>query len=102
MFDCVAPTRIARHGMAYTDTGRLNLRNASNIHDLEPLEKNCQCHTCTRYTRSYLHHLFVAGEMTAMRLLSIHNIHFLLNLMREARTAIFNDRYQEFLKKHSS
>ena len=104
MFDCVAPTRLARHGLllvgrAESDTYRLNIKNAAFTKDTRPIDATCACSTCATYTRSYLHHLFAAEEMTALRLASIHNIHFLLNLMRETREAIKEDRFMEFKKQ---
>lgn len=102
MFDCVAPTRLARHGMVFTyqkndnNKHRMNIKNKEFVTDQGPLEKNCTCHTCQNYTRSYLHHLFATDEITGMRLASIHNLYFLINLMKEARQAILEDRFQEF------
>jgi queuine tRNA-ribosyltransferase len=87
-FDCVAPTRMARHGSMLTSTGRLNLRNASFARDDRPLDSSCACSTCARWSRGYLRHLLLVGEPTAWRLLSIHNLAFVLGLMAEARTAI--------------
>jgi len=107
MFDCVAPTRLARHGLllvgrAESDTYRLNIKNAGYTKDTRPIDAACACSTCATYTRSYLHHLFAAEEMTALRLASIHNIHFLLNLMREARQAIKEDHFMQFKKQWTS
>ncbi len=103
MFDCVAPTRLARHGMIYikdpSRRHRLNIKNAAFKNDLAALDANCTCFTCTRYTRSYIHHLFVAEEMTAMRLASIHNLAVMLNLMRDARRAIEDDRLLELINE---
>lgn len=101
MFDCVAPTRLARHGMLFTkqnkqNKNRINIKNSEFKNDLRPIDENCDCPTCKNYTRSYLHHLFNAGEMTAMRLASIHNIYFLLDLMKQARQAILEDRFLDF------
>ena len=99
MFDCVAPTRLARHGMLYTsDSGRLNITNAAFAKDNQPIDKTCACPTCKNYSRAYLHHLFAAQEMTGQRLATIHNIHFMLNLMRRARQAILEDRFEKFIK----
>lgn len=102
MFDCVAPTRLARHGMLYVydkkNQHRLNINNAKFVKDFSPLDEKCSCLVCAKYTRAYLHHLFRAGEMTGMRLATIHNIHFFLNLMREMRTAILNDKFLEMKK----
>lgn len=98
MFDCVAPTRLARHGMVYIkDKGkkyRLNIKNSSFIKDFGPIDKNCSCSTCKNYSRAYIHHLFEVQEMTGMRLASIHNLHFLLDLMRETRTAIRKGNFE--------
>jgi len=103
MFDCVAPTRLARHGMLFTrvykNKNRLNIKNAEFKNDLRPIDENCDCPTCKNYSRSYLHHLFGATEMTAMRLASIHNIYFLLDLMKQVRQAILEDRYGDFKKQ---
>lgn len=102
MFDCVAPTRLARHGQAYVvnpdNKHRLNLTGAAMRDDLQPIDPACHCHTCQRYTRSYLHHLFAAGEYSALRLTSIHNLFFLTNLMAATRQAIAEGRFLEFKK----
>ncbi len=87
-FDCVAPTRMARHGSVLTTAGRLNLRNAAYLADPEPLDASCPCSTCARWSRGYLRHLLAVGEPTAWRLLSIHNLSFVEGLMRDARSAI--------------
>ena len=87
-FDCVAPTRAARHGSIWTTTGRLNLRNAVHARDDRPLDAACPCPTCARWSRGYLRHLLVVGEPTVWRLCSIHNLTFVLGLMESARTAI--------------
>ncbi|MSU75512.1 MAG: tRNA guanosine(34) transglycosylase Tgt [Candidatus Magasanikbacteria bacterium] len=103
MFDCVAPTRLARHGrLLCFDKNidhRLNIKNAQYKNDTRPIDESCACSTCCAYTRSYLYHLFAAEEMTGMRLASIHNLHFLLNLMREARAAIAADCFNELLSR---
>ncbi|HEY5108474.1 MAG TPA: tRNA guanosine(34) transglycosylase Tgt, partial [Acidimicrobiales bacterium] len=87
-FDCVAPTRAARHGSIWTTTGRLNLRNAVHTRDDGPLDAACPCPTCARWSRGYLRHLLTVGESTAWRLCSIHNLTYVLGLMDEARAAI--------------
>jgi queuine tRNA-ribosyltransferase len=102
MFDCVAPTRLARHGMLFVTTAedpkrRLNIKNSAFIKDFSPISKDCACSTCKNYSRAYLHHLFVAQEITGLRLATIHNVHFMLELMRQARQAIFEDRFKEFI-----
>ncbi len=103
MFDCVAPTRLARHGMLYTHDRqtnfRLNIHNAVHTKDTRPIDDACLCPVCQRYSRSYLHHLFAVGEMTGLHLASIHNLSFLLTLMNETRTAINEDRFLEFKKQ---
>jgi queuine tRNA-ribosyltransferase len=87
-FDCVAPTRAARHGSLWTSTGRLNLRNAVHARDDAPIDPACPCSTCARWSRGYLRHLLGVGEPTAWRLLTIHNLSFVLGLLAEARSAI--------------
>ncbi len=96
MFDCVLPTRHARHGKVMTATGDLNIRNQQYELDTAPLDSSCDCLTCTSYSRAYLRHLFRMKEISAMRLLSIHNLSFLTNLMRDARAAISNGRFASF------
>lgn len=96
MFDCVLPTRIARHGNAFTRHGKINIRNAKYKEDFTPIEDTCDCYTCKNYTKAYVRHLITAGETNAGRLLSIHNIRFLIKLMEDARCAIKEDRYDEF------
>ena len=101
MFDCVAPTRLARHGMLFVHNPesrhRLNIKNATFATDKRPIAEGCLCPTCQRYSRHYLHHLFAADEFTALRLATLHNIYFLLNLMREARQAIEANRFSELI-----
>jgi len=96
IFDCVLPTRLARHKAAMTMTGRINLLNSINSRSHAPIEEGCQCYTCQNYSRAYLRHLLVAKEMLAATLISIHNIHVLLELMRQARQAIIEHRYTQF------
>jgi queuine tRNA-ribosyltransferase len=97
MFDCVLPTRTARMGTAFSSEGKLNLRNARFAKDLTPLDPLCTCPTCTNHTRAYLRHLVLSKEILASVLLSIHNLHFLIELMTRARQAILEGRYQSFL-----
>jgi queuine tRNA-ribosyltransferase len=127
MFDCVGPTRLARHGMLFTrdlnltfssqekesttpllrgegrirsgKSYRINITNAKFAKDLNPIDKNCSCSTCQNYSRAYLHHLFNAQEISAMRLATIHNLHFMLDLMRQAREAILENKFSALLKK---
>ncbi len=96
IFDCVLPTRLARHQAAMTRTGRINLMNAIHARSHEPIDPTCSCYTCQSFTRAYLRHLIVAKEMLAATLISIHNIHTLVTLMRDARQAILEGRYQAF------
>ena len=88
LFDCVAPTRMGRNGTAFTTDGRLNIKRAEFRTDPRPLDETCDCSTCTRFSRAYIRHLFVADEILGLRLLSLHNVHFLVALMRGARAAI--------------
>lgn len=104
MFDCVLPTRIARHGNAFTRTGKLNVKNAKYKEDFTPIEDTCDCYACKHYTKAYIRHLITADETFGARLLSIHNIRFLIRLMEEIRVSIENDSFEqykeEFLKKY--
>ena len=104
MFDCVLPTRIARHGALMTSKGRVNIRDAKYEYDFSPLDEDCDCYTCKNYTKAYLRHLYKCDETLGKRLLSIHNIRFLIHMMEEARTAIKEDRFgdfkDEFIKKY--
>ncbi len=99
MFDCVAPTRYGRNGTAFTSTGKMIVRNASFAHDLGPLDPACSCYTCKNFTRAYLRHLFNAEELLGHRLVSLHNIHFYLEIMRTIRRTIAQDAFSEFKKE---
>jgi queuine tRNA-ribosyltransferase len=99
MFDCVLPTRTARMGTAFSSEGRLNLRNARFAKDFGPLDAQCSCHTCQNYSRAYLRHLVLSKEMSGGILLSLHNLHYLIDLTQTARRAILDNQYQEFLNK---
>ena len=99
LFDCVAPTRIARNGTLHTKKGRINLLNARFVKDLKPIEKNCTCYTCQNFSRAYLSHLFRAKEMFASTLASIHNLHFVVMLMDEIRQSIFDNTFDELKTK---
>ena len=96
MFDCVLPTRIARHGTLMTSSGRINIKKNIYKDDFTPLDDNCDCECCKNYTKAYLNHLFRNNEGLGMRLLSIHNLRFLIRLVEEAREAIEQDRFIEF------
>ena len=98
MFDCVLPTRIARHGNAFTRNGKMNLKNAKFKEDFTPIEKECDCYTCTHFTRGYIRHLLVSKEQLAGRLLSIHNIRFLIKLTEDIRDSIDKGEFLEFKK----
>lgn len=93
MFDCVYQTRVARNGMALTDDGNLTIRNQKYKEDFTPIQADCDCYACRHYTRAYIRHLVTNGEMFGLRLLSIHNIHWTLNLMNKIRQAINEDRF---------
>ncbi|HEX2122860.1 MAG TPA: tRNA guanosine(34) transglycosylase Tgt, partial [Thermoanaerobaculia bacterium] len=88
LFDCVAPTRMGRNGAAFTRDGRLNIKRAEFRLDARPLDVDCDCVACTRFSRAYVRHLFLADEILGLRLLSLHNVHFLVSLMRQARRAL--------------
>lgn len=96
MFDCVLPTRIARHGNAFTRTGKINIKNAKYKEDFTPIEDNCDCYTCKHYTKAYVRHLITSNETFGGRLLSIHNIRFLIRLTEELRDAIKENRVLEY------
>ena len=96
MFDCVLPTRLARNGTAFATTGTLNLKNAEFAHDKNPIEQGCACPACQEYTRGYIRHLIKAEEVLGLRLITLHNLHFYLELMRQARAASENGTFNEF------
>lgn len=104
IFDCVSPTRLARHGHALTKYGKINLKNAKYKEDFTPVEEGCNCYLCKNFTKSYVRHLIVADETFGARLLSIHNIYYLTHLMEEIREAIKNDSLlelrEEFIKNY--
>lgn len=97
MFDCVLPTRIARHGNAFTKYGKVNIKNNKYKDDFTPLESTCDCYACKNYTKAYIRHLIIANETFGARLLSIHNIRFLIRLVENAREAIKNKNYDEYM-----
>jgi queuine tRNA-ribosyltransferase len=96
MFDCVMPTRNARNGQLFTSQGKVNIRNTKYSHDLSPLDPECSCETCTRYSRSYLRHLLIAKEILYCRLATLHNLHYYLQLTTRAREAILSGTFEQF------
>ena len=98
MFDCVLPTRLARNGTAFTTTGTLNLKNAEFALDKKAIEGNCACSACREFTRGYIRHLIKAEEILGLRLITLHNLHFYLNLMSQARTEIERGTFDQFRK----
>ncbi len=99
LFDCVIPTRNARNGQVFTETGTLMIRNAAFAEDPEPLSTACGCYTCRHYSRAYLRHLFQAREILAYRLLTLHNLYYYLNLMADLRQALAAGRFAEFVRE---
>ncbi|MBU0727528.1 tRNA guanosine(34) transglycosylase Tgt, partial [Patescibacteria group bacterium] len=98
MFDCVLPTRNARHGHMFTSEGVIRLKRAEYKDDFTPLDPNCDCYTCKNFTKAYLRHLFISGEILSLRLNTLHNVAFYLRLMKDIRNAIKEDRFDEFKK----
>ena len=97
MFDCVLPTRMARHGALMTSTGRVNIHNEKYKEDFTPLDPSCDCYCCKNYTKAYLRHLHICDETFGKRLMSIHNTRFLIKIMEGAREAIKEDRFEEYM-----
>jgi queuine tRNA-ribosyltransferase len=106
LFDCVAPTRMGRNGTVFTADGRLNIKRAEFRADRRPLDATCDCAACRRFSRAYIRHLYLADEILGLRLLSLHNVHFLVSLMRQARTALlggtFDDWSDAWLRRYHS
>ena len=102
MFDCVLPTRLARNGTAFTSIGTLNLKNAEFALDKGPIEENCACYACTEFSRGYIRHLIKAEEILGLRLITLHNLHFYLDLMRLARNRIENGEFDRFRREFIS
>ena len=102
MFDCVLPTRLARNGTAFTASGTINLKNAEFALDKRPIEENCACPTCREFARGYVRHLIKAEEILGLRLITLHNLHFYLDLMGKARSEIENGAFNEFRKRFVS
>lgn len=99
MFDCVMPTRNARNGTIFTSVGKINIRNAKHKENSSPLDPDCTCETCTRYSRGYIRHMFNVDEITGLTLATIHNVHFYLRLMEAAREAIKEGRYMAWMRE---
>lgn len=102
MFDCVMPTRNARNGWLFTRTGDIRIRNAKFRNDESPLDATCSCYTCKNFSRAYLHHLDRSKEILGAQLNTMHNLHYYLELMREMREAIEQDRFEEFVKEFNA
>lgn len=100
MFDCVMPSRNGRNGCLFTSHGRISIKNAKYKHDHSPLDAQCRCYTCKTFERGYLRHLFVSGELTALRLFTLHNLSYYLTLMKDIRTAIENKTFSMLLSHH--
>ena len=104
LFDCVAPTRMARNGTIYTANGRINILNAKHIQDFSKIDESCNCYACKNYTKAYIAHLFRSKEIFGATLASIHNLYFIINLVKKMRQAIFDGNFlelkEEFLKKY--
>ena len=96
LFDCVAPTRIARNGSLYTKNGKINITNTKYREDFTKIENDCGCYTCKNYTAAYLSHLFHGKEMLGATLASVHNLYFIINLVKKIRQSIFDDKFYEY------
>jgi queuine tRNA-ribosyltransferase len=99
IFDCVLPTRLARHGAAFSEEGRISLKTSKWARDFRPLGANCTCYTCTNHSRAYLHHLVRSKEMTAGSLLAIHNVSYLITETKKCRQAILQGKFKEYFEK---
>ena len=102
MFDCVIPTRNGRNGTAYTARGKIVIKNAVYKEDFTPLDQDCNCYTCSNFSRAYLRHLFNAGEILVLRLLSLHNINFFISLTSKIRKAIIDNIYEDWIKEFNN
>ena len=98
MFDCVLPTRLARHGHAFTRCGKINLKNSKYKEDFTSVDSECDCYCCKNFTKAYIRHLLIADETLGQRLLSVHNLRFLIKIMEDIRISIKEDRFLEFKK----
>jgi queuine tRNA-ribosyltransferase len=95
-FDCVAPTRMARHGSLHTENGKINIKNVKFKNDFSPIDKECKCYTCKNYSRAYINHLIREKEILGMSLASIHNLFFVVNLTEKIRQSILSNNFFEF------
>jgi queuine tRNA-ribosyltransferase len=102
MFDCVIPTRNGRNGMLFTKNGKVVIKHARYRNDESPLDSECDCYTCKNYSRAYLRHLFIAKEILAVILNTIHNVRYFIRLMEQIRKAITNDNYDAFRRDFKS
>jgi queuine tRNA-ribosyltransferase len=102
LFDCVMPTRNARNGTLFTSRGKIGIKRAEYRNDPRPLDPDCDCEACSGYSRAYLRHLFVSGEILAARLHSIHNLTYYLGLMHRMRDAIAEQRFEDFRREFSA
>jgi queuine tRNA-ribosyltransferase len=98
MFDCVLPTRNARNGQIFTRNGPINISNSRFKYDTDPIDEECTCYTCSKYSKAYLRHLYMSKELLSYRLNTIHNIHYYINLMGKIRKAILNNEFDTFRK----
>ena len=99
MFDCVLPTRLARNGTAFTSAGTINLKNAEYAKDKRPIDDDCDCTSCREFSRGYIRHLIKAEEILGLRIITLHNLHFYLDLMRRARDKIDKGTFDEFRRE---
>jgi len=99
LFDCVLPTRLGRNGTLYTKEGKIHIMNTGYRKDMSPIESDCECYTCKNYSRAYISHLFHGKEMLGGTLASIHNIYFIVNLVKQIRQSIFNNNFDKFKKE---
>ncbi|MEI7542363.1 MAG: tRNA guanosine(34) transglycosylase Tgt, partial [bacterium] len=102
MFDCVFPTRIARNGTAYSAEGLVKIRNGEYKEDFRPIDADCSCYACRTFSRAYIRHLFNVHEILGMRLTTLHNIHFMINLMGKIKEAILSNNYEREKEKFFS
>jgi queuine tRNA-ribosyltransferase len=102
LFDCVLPTRNARNGTLFTDSGKISIKQAQYVEDGRPIDENCLCYTCRHYSRAYLRHLYLANEILSSRLNTIHNLFYYMNFMRRIQEAIRENRLLQFRKAHDS